>query len=123
MAAFITDPTNFPLRFDFDRGLFNFVKLSRKEFTDAAFLDHRAPGAQAVIASTPIADLKNQWAEAIAANGSVSRKPVYIFHTAFCSSTLISRCLDAPGRILALKEPALLVDISSARRFGGARDQ
>lgn len=118
MPAFIADPTNFPLRFDFNQGFVKFIKLSREEIADSAFLDHRAPGADVSIAAMPIKELENRWLEAEGSNNKLARKPVYIFHTAFCSSTLICRCLDAPGKTLTLKEPALLVDISSARRFG-----
>jgi hypothetical protein len=43
------------------------------------------------------------------------RKPAnYIFHTAFCGSTLLSRALHAPPSSVALKEPHVLFRISEA---------
>ncbi len=47
---------------------------------------------------------------------TVEPPPAILWHTAFCCSTLIASCLDAPGTALALKEPMALVDFSAARR-------
>lgn len=40
----------------------------------------------------------------------------FIWHTAFCCSTLISRILDLPGRNLSLREPAILMRLVEAKR-------
>jgi hypothetical protein len=43
-------------------------------------------------------------------------KPVrYIFHSAFCASTLLANCLDAPGRALSYKEPGALTQACRLR--------
>jgi hypothetical protein len=39
--------------------------------------------------------------------------PRYLFHTAFCGSTLLSRALNETPRIMALKEPDVLMQISN----------
>ena len=46
-----------------------------------------------------------------------SDKPVnYIFHTAFCGSTLLARLLDIPGKTMVYKEPAVLQMLAWFRR-------
>ncbi|CAN5643401.1 hypothetical protein BH10PSE14_BH10PSE14_00640 [soil metagenome] len=43
----------------------------------------------------------------------------FLFHSAFCCSTLLARALDRPGWAMALKEPVILNDIIGWRRRGG----
>lgn len=42
----------------------------------------------------------------------------FIFHSAYCCSTLLARAFDRPGASFALKEPSILNDISGWRRRG-----
>lgn len=42
----------------------------------------------------------------------------YIFHSAYCCSTLLAACFDLPGRAVALKEPMLLNDMVGWRHRG-----
>jgi hypothetical protein len=45
------------------------------------------------------------------ANGT----PHFLFHSAFCCSTVLARALDLPGRVFGLKEPVVLNDLASAQ--------
>jgi hypothetical protein len=42
----------------------------------------------------------------------------FIWHTAYCCSTLLSQLLDRPGRSLSLREPNILLDLAHAKRLG-----
>ena len=42
----------------------------------------------------------------------------FIFHSAFCASTLLVRALDLPGVAMGLSEPVLLNDVTGIRRRG-----
>jgi hypothetical protein len=44
----------------------------------------------------------------------------FIFHSAFCCSTMLARAFDRPGWAVALKEPVILNDLVGWRRRGGA---
>jgi hypothetical protein len=47
----------------------------------------------------------------------------YIFHSAFCCSTLLANAYDRPGLAFSLKEPAILQDLVGWRHRGGAPAQ
>lgn len=43
----------------------------------------------------------------------------FVFHSAYCCSTLVARAFDRPGWAMGLKEPVILNDIVGWRRRGG----
>jgi len=43
----------------------------------------------------------------------------FLFHSAYCCSTLLARAFDRPGWAMGLKEPVILNDIIGWRRRGG----
>ena len=43
----------------------------------------------------------------------------FVFHSAFCCSTLVARAFDRPGWAMGLKEPTILNDLIGWRRRGG----
>ncbi len=69
------------------------------------------------IGSAPAATLPRGAALA----GAGSGVPVhFIFHSAFCASTLLCRAFDRPGTAMGLSEPVILNDIVGIRRRGEA---
>lgn len=50
----------------------------------------------------------------------VPAAPHFIFHSAFCASTLLVRAFDAPGLAMGLSEPVILNDVVGVRRRGAA---
>ena len=102
------DPTWVPDALDPGRGLIRFARLDSDSLRREAFLDTRKNAAVSAWAEARIGE--------IAPIVTNSPPASYIFHSAFCGSTLLARALDAPGRTLSLKEPNILLDLANARR-------
>lgn len=47
----------------------------------------------------------------------------FVFHSAYCCSTLVARAFDAAGKAMGLKEPVILNDLVGWRRRGGQTDR
>ncbi len=107
----LRDPVWFPIAFDLKADTLQVLKTSRQALSEAAFLDQRFYPETPQIQSIRLSD---------ALNHKHSLNPVsWIFHTAFCCSTLMARALDIPGHSLALKEPDILMQLANARRMAG----
>ena len=110
------DPAWLPHKLDMGRGVIQFARIGREGLAREAFLDARMGGSVEGTAEAPI--------EALAQSAPRRPLPAFIFHTAFCCSTLMARALEAPGRTLALKEPDILMSLANAYRMAkdaGAR--
>ncbi|MDZ7627075.1 MAG: hypothetical protein U5J99_01555 [Parvularculaceae bacterium] len=102
------DPEWLPDAFDAGRGVIRFARMSAEVLRREAFLDARKDLSVTARAEARIADLAPHIKPAPPAS--------YVFHSAFCGSTLLARALDVPGKSLALKEPGILLDLVNARR-------
>ncbi|WP_425531539.1 hypothetical protein [Kordiimonas marina] len=102
-----------PHRYDPVRDAVHFHHIPRALHRGATFLtDDHLPttGTPAVIGS----------AEAMAAAQGVAGPIHYIFHSAYCCSTLLARAVDIDGVAMGLKEPVILNDMVGWRHRGGA---
>ena len=115
---FIADPLWLPHVYDPRQDALTFAHLPREAHRRAVFLDARfvadAPKSPSLpISSLPMDEIKD-------AAGPLH----FIFHTAFCCSTLLTRALDLPGVSMGLKEPSVLLAFAklwaSARQRPGA---
>jgi hypothetical protein len=104
-AELSSDPRWLPEGYDAARDVVRFARIDRAGLVKEAFLDQRMAGSVTARAEAPLS--------AFAGGGAV---PSFIFHSAFCCSTLLARALDAPGFSLALKEPNILLDLANAAR-------
>ena len=106
----LSDPHWFPVKLDAGAQTLTFMRTSRQALSEAPFLDQRFIPQGADMATLPFADLAHI--------ASASPPPLHwIFHTAFCCSTLMARAMDVPGHSLTLKEPGVLMDLANARRM------
>jgi hypothetical protein len=102
------DPSWLPDALDARRGLIRFARLGADALRREAFLDARKDPSVVAWAEARLADL--------APHLPAPAPAAYVFHGAFCGSTLLARALDLPGRSLSLKEPNILLDLANARR-------
>lgn len=99
---------------DLNAGECHFMKLSDDAYRRSSFMDHRLQAQSSEVAQASLAEMQR-----LVAQSRLDRRPEpigYIFHTAFCCSTLISRCLDIDGRSRALREPAVLMQMANYKR-------
>jgi hypothetical protein len=111
--AAIADASWFPDDLGPD-GTVSFVKVVRDELSQQAFLDERWQREQLPRRRHRLEEIAQQLPVRL------SRPRLnFIWHTAFCCSTAISRALDCPGRNLSLREPEILTTLASAKRSAG----
>lgn len=117
-ARFIEDAEWHPFDYDLHQRAITFAHVPRATQREVVFLDQNylkdAPKSRPM----PIASLDG---DRIKENAG----PVhFIFHTAFCCSTLLARALDIPGVSLGLREPGIVTSFAwhwaNARQMTGA---
>ena len=103
VAAIVRNPEWFAYRYDPQHDAVQFIRADRNVHRAAAFLrDEYLPSSAAPL---PLGR-----EEAIATAPAAGRIH-YIFHSAYCCSTLLARAFDAPGHAMGLKEPPILNDL------------
>lgn len=98
-----SDPAWIPLGYDFASDRFRFVMVEDRLLNDAPFLDQRVGSVWENAIWVPASDLVDPLPTAA---------PAWLFHTAFCCSTLLARALHSPPRSMAVKEPSVLLDLA-----------
>jgi len=103
------DPQWLPHTFDVGGSMLTSVFVPRAKHRELTFLSDEHFQDRFAKAAHPASEVAAQVAEGQAA-------PIhFIFHTAFCCSTLMLRALDIPGRTFGLKEPDVFINL--ANRF------
>ncbi len=91
-----------------------FLGVDPGAYRGSAFLDHRLRSTRHESFRAPLDTVTGVVA-------SRAQPPInYIFHTSFCCSTLISRCLDMEGVCSSLREPSVLMQMANAKRLAGS---
>ena len=110
LARIVGDANWLAHRFDPTGDTIHFRHVPRDAHRSATFLTDEYLGVE----PTPIVIRR---AEVVAT--APSPAPVhFIFHSAFCCSTLLARAFDIPGKAMGLKEPPILNDITGWRLRG-----
>ena len=109
----VDDPNWFLHSIDLDKASLSFVKTTKAALSEASFLDARFDVAGLQGVSFGLEELLQH---TNSANTLAPVEPKFIFHTAFCCSTLLARCLDFPGCSVSLKEPEVLMELSNYQR-------
>jgi hypothetical protein len=107
-------PDFYPLKMDFDTGTLSFVPMSRAAYKASSFLDGRVQPTSLERYDIP-ADLL-----AAAQLPSSPNRVHYIFHAAFCCSTLLARYLELIPPCFVLKEPLFLTQMAVVRPHASA---
>jgi hypothetical protein len=107
----LSAPNYYPVKMDFDNGLLSFVPMSRATYKSSSFLDGRTQSAGPDRYEIPAAELLLAAGNPPAANNRVH----YIFHAAFCCSTLLARYLELIPPCFVLKEPLFLTQMAVVR--------
>ncbi len=102
IAVIVRDADWLADRYDPGHDAVHFRRVTRDEHRAATFLtDEYLRPAEKVAVHRP---------KAMAA-GPAAGQLHYIFHSAFCCSTLLARAVDVPGVAMGLKEPVILNDL------------
>lgn len=119
-SSYVDDPAWLPHAYDARRDTLLFARLPREAQQQAVFIDRRFVERAQQSPPAPISDLP------IAGIRRAAGPMHFIFHTAYCCSTLLTRALDIPGVSMGMKEPAVLVSFAqhwaNARQTPGALD-
>ena len=106
-AEILNDARWLPHGFDAAQNAVSFIRIERSRLAETAFLADAEPTAGIQPVSVPMAEIAH------AAN--IPSAPMhFIFHTAFCRSTLLARALEQPGVSAGLCEPGILARIGGA---------
>lgn len=105
VQAFLKNPVNFLYSIDWRQQLCHFVPASRAAISTLPFLDNRTLGTSQKQGTVPLDQV-------IRLTSGMSGTCDFIFHSAFCCSTLLARCLDRGGHALSLKEPFSVLNLS-----------
>jgi hypothetical protein len=105
-AAILGNANWLPHRVDRGANVVTLLHVPRDVHRSVTFLDDQYLKQRAA-ASVPISEL------AIASRQDGLH---FVFHSAFCCSTLLTRALDMPGVAMGLKEPAILNDLAALQR-------
>lgn len=107
----MVSPELYPIGIDRRRHLVSFVPMSQDHYRNTSFLD---PGAPSVTPGAYTFNLDDLLLYGLHVPSQMA--PVhYVFHTAYCCSTLLSRYLDLIPPCFVLREPGLLAQIAMLR--------
>ena len=115
MRDLVNDKNFLAYRFNFNTENVEFLPISRDEIRRVSALKREYIDANRQLVPVPLTELAPLLDTQ--ANTLKDAPPRFIFHTAFCASTFLSRCLDVEGVSTGLREPQILLDAANAKRL------
>ncbi|MDZ4307566.1 hypothetical protein [Allopontixanthobacter sp.] len=109
-ALLSSDPYWIPHRIDLKRGRVEFLKLPPQAFSGASFLADYTPETAVDSATVSLDELVAMQPE----TGQLH----FIFHTAFCRSTLLARTMNINGVSVGMSEPGIIASLANAGEAG-----
>ncbi len=101
-----------PLDYDPGNDSYRFARVDPELLGRVAFLDRRLGEVWEQTVAVPASQAQPR--------ASAAPPPAFLFHTAFCGSTLLARALHAPPRCVALKEPVPLYALALTTLHAGS---
>ncbi|MXO85568.1 hypothetical protein GRI38_05945 [Altererythrobacter aurantiacus] len=110
-AEIAADPLWLPHKADFATRRMTFVRLRPERFAETAFLADQQP--------TEASDSASLSFDEVIALDFPTGPLHFIFHTAFCRSTLLVRALNIPGFSIGMSEPGIFASLAGAGQQAG----
>jgi hypothetical protein len=114
-ARIVADPEWLAHRYDEHADAFRYRQVTRARHAEVPFAIDEYLGEE----SNPVAVPRAEAAGLLGGQAPVH----FIFHSAFCASTMLVRALDRPGSAMGISEPVILNDMVGWRRRGAAVPQ
>ena len=109
-AQIVADPEWLAHRYDEQADSFHYRHVTRSKHAEVAFAIDDYLGKE----EKPYVLRREEAAHLLGEQASIH----FIFHSAFCASTMLVRALDIPGSAMGLSEPVILNDMAGWRRRG-----
>ena len=109
-ADIVADPEWLAHRYDEQRDAFHYRHVSRARHAEVPFATDDCLGQE----PKPVVISREEAAAALGKQAPLH----FIFHSAFCASTMLVRALDLPGSAMGISEPVLLNDMTGWRKRG-----
>ena len=111
-ATIAADPQWIPHALDMEDGRMQFLRTSRERLSATGFLGDLTPEEADGEAWLPFSQLDAM---------QIAAGPLhFIFHTAFCRSTLLARAMNIEGVSIGMTEPRILTQLAGAGDIGGS---
>jgi hypothetical protein len=108
LAFDLSDPEWYAHRFVESEDAFRFIRLERDDHRTVPFLTDAYLGERGAHRDIPAGEVL-----------ALGKGPLhFLFHSAFCGSTMLTRALDHPGLAMGLSEPVTLNDLVGFRWRG-----
>lgn len=110
VARIVADPEWLAHRYDEQADAFQYRQVTRARHAEVPFAIDDYLGKE----PNPVVIPRTAAAQQLGQQASVH----FIFHSAFCASTMLVRALDRPGSAMGISEPVILNDMVGWRRRG-----